>query len=271
MEIISGENLSDWLQPKMNFIHDHCGIIFTIDERNTGFNRGTVTFIKINDIEGMLIAYHVYESIKDHNVRIYCNLQEQSIELPSKRIYSKELDYIWFPLTLFDKLDHSRVKFFNIQNSQYIIEMLRNTYKMIDPDDAAKMPSFFLLNGCPNFAASHDKIENIQEFSLQPIHVQFRQFEDIFMRKTQIGFEFDSKNLEIKDKNKKIRFTKTFNCDSFHSPMGGYSGGPACAFGIDGIFLIGIICECHNFDSLFKIVVNPITEIVEDIKNKNNN
>lgn len=268
MVLISGSKLSNWLQPQMQTLHDHCGIILAINERGTAFKRATVTFVKIQNIYGLITAYHVYESLINEKVILYCNLNEQNINLPEPKKYNKKLDYVWVPLDTFDELETDKIKYFDTHYSDELIKLIDKIYLGINPEEAAREPSFFLINGSPNFASSYNKYTNEQDISLQAMHIQFRQITTRYEEASRLSFEFDANELRIDDKEKENKFRKKF-IDGLKSSnntlMGGFSGGPICVFGYDGLFLIGITIECKNFDSRFNIIAAPINEIISNI------
>jgi hypothetical protein len=253
----------------MNWLHDHLGIIFAVDEFNTGTKRGTVTFVNINKIKGMLTAYHVYKELINNETRIYCDINEQPITLPEPKYYSEELDYVWYPLDLFRNLKTDSVKFFKTRYHKRIFERIKEEYDNKDPNKNAAKPSFFIISGSPNFACSHDPIKRLQTFRFQTFHVQFRQFEQIYGKSTQMSLEIDVKDIQTLNEREEPIFVNCFKSDDLFSAMGGYSGGPACAFARDGIFLSGIIGERFLLDTFFKIIVTPLTEIINDINEKN--
>ncbi|MFQ5709023.1 MAG: hypothetical protein ACE5HO_16315 [bacterium] len=107
MEIITGRELSNRLQPKMQYLRKHCGIIFAVDNVNTAFSRATITFTKIGGIDGLLTAHHVYDELKNGQTRIFCNLEEQAIQLPEAR-YSPLVPKFYFGTQLGEKLRFER-------------------------------------------------------------------------------------------------------------------------------------------------------------------
>ncbi len=267
MEIITGKELSDRLQPLIPDLHKHCGIIFSVNQSDMASNRSTVTFANINGVEGMITAEHVYSKLRNLDTRIFCCLKEQKIRLPEAQIYSKELDYVWFPVNCLGDLELDSVSFFDTTHALDISRKIYDDYCSVAPDLAAERPSNFLIHGSPNYAGSGDN----SSMSLQAMHVSLRQFhyhQSISGKNPQISFQFDSGQLAVNDDDLKRRYKQNFQSDNEDSAFGGYSGGPLCVFGYDGFFLIGITVECKSFDALYVGIASPISSIIDEISSQ---
>lgn len=270
MAITDGKGLSAWLKPKLPELHRHSGIIFAVDKSDFARNKGTVTFVNIEGINGLLTAFHVYKELKDQNTIIFYNFEEQTIKLPEIEFYSETLDYVWIPIELVTKVNNDLILFFVTKFSREINERLFNEFKSISAGTIDEKPSNLLINGAPNFAYKHDIATGIQHISLQPVHVsvpQFNKFLSVYDENQKIVVQFDANKLKVDNEEFENEFKDYFKSPPNYS-FGGYSGGPACIFGYDGFFLIGIISQCVNFSNHYNVLISPIAAIIEDIYRK---